>query len=356
MKTFFRYLFYVLFLALLVFLYLFNNHAVTLLFLILAIVLPIQSIALFLLSYRKLSFRIDMRYGSTGREEENEVLLGATNPTILPFNKLYYYFTILNELNPNDTVHVYELSVSPKEILSYKIPVRFRNCGNYKAVLEKVVMSDLLGFVTRTVSVNKSAEVIVLPTEINLGDSLSEFRGSVSDEAIYEQNEKGNDPSEVFEIREYRTGDRPQQIHWKISAKEQELMVKEFSNVTGETFEILLANDYSDSKQIDAYFDVMYSVGMSLCKRNIAFSFCYFSSKESAVVKQSIVNTDQVLDFVISMYFAKQVPNGTAAALTYAESYDGVKHLLLLSTKQPQSKDGFRVLWNQNNLARLYQL
>lgn len=42
----------------------------------------------------------------------------------------------------------------------------------------------------------------------------------------YSQYEKGSDPGEVFGIREYREGDSLKQIHWKLSAKMDEMMVK----------------------------------------------------------------------------------------------------------------------------------
>ena len=41
-----------------------------------------------------------------------------------------------------------------------------------------------------------------------------------------ESSRKGNDHSEVSDIRTYRIGDRPKDIHWKLSARNRELMVK----------------------------------------------------------------------------------------------------------------------------------
>jgi hypothetical protein len=46
----------------------------------------------------------------------------------------------------------------------------------------------------------------------------------------YSTKKAGDDPSEVFAIREYREGDRLQRIHWKLSRKQGQLMIKEFSD------------------------------------------------------------------------------------------------------------------------------
>lgn len=37
---------------------------------------------------------------------------------------------------------------------------------------------------------------------------------------------KGDDPSEIFDIRDFKDGDRFQQIHWKLSSKTGHYMVK----------------------------------------------------------------------------------------------------------------------------------
>jgi uncharacterized protein (DUF58 family) len=42
---------------------------------------------------------------------------------------------------------------------------------------------------------------------------------------------KGDDPSELYDIREYRPGDRVSRMHWKLSHKSGRLMVKEFGRV-----------------------------------------------------------------------------------------------------------------------------
>ena len=42
------------------------------------------------------------------------------------------------------------------------------------------------------------------------------------------RNEKGEDVSEVIGIREYKQGDHPKRIHWKLSSKKKQIMIKEY--------------------------------------------------------------------------------------------------------------------------------
>lgn len=45
---------------------------------------------------------------------------------------------------------------------------------------------------------------------------------------IYDGKKSGTDVSEVFGLREYREGDTLQSIHWKLSGKMHQLIVREF--------------------------------------------------------------------------------------------------------------------------------
>ena len=48
---------------------------------------------------------------------------------------------------------------------------------------------------------------------------------------LEESQAKGNDFAEITDVREYRPGDRIKDIHWKLSAKKETLMVKERTSV-----------------------------------------------------------------------------------------------------------------------------
>lgn len=356
MKRVFAYIRYALFLALMVLLYFYNNHPAILLCLILSVLVPIVSIVLFLMTYRRFSFGVSLKQGISARADDNAVILHAQNQSFLPQPKAYLRYILSNELNPNDIEHVVELYVGPKETLDYPIPVRLMNCGYFKIKLLEVKVWDLMGFVSRNLPADSESDTVVLPVEINLGDPLQDFGGGSSEDEVFEKNAKGNDPSEIFEIRDYRDGDRPQQIHWKLSAKQQSIMVKEFSDITGETFDIYLCHDFGDSKQLDAYFDVMYSVGILLCRNGIAFSYCLLNESGTDVVKYHINDIEHVRDCVISMYYEKPKPRGSSLILTYLDGKDSAKQVLLLTSQPFARKEEATQLYNHNNLARLYSL
>ena len=67
---------------------------------------------------------------------------------------------------------------------------------------------------------------------------------------VYSDEESGDDPSQIFEIRDYRPGDKMQKIHWKLSAKSDSLIVKEYSEPVGFAI-VIFVNLFSPGKKED---------------------------------------------------------------------------------------------------------
>jgi len=351
MKRIFAFLRYIAFLTVLVFLYLFNRHPLSLILLITALLMPILSLALFFGSFRKVRFGIAFHEAALQRNEKTQLFLTALNVSLIPQFKAEYRYLLANDLNPNDTEHICELYIGPKESMRYPVPVTLLNSGNYHATLLDVTLWDLFGFVRRTIPVNSSSEVLVLPIEFGIDDTFDEFRGASSDEETHERDAKGNDPSEIFELRSYQSGDRPAQIHWKLSAKEQELMSKVFADMTGETFEIFLAQDFQDNSHMDAYFDILYSVGLHLCRRKIAFSFRYIPEGDSMPARIAVTEPEHVQDCLLTMYFIHPASQRRFDSSVLGDS--GIPYTLLLTTNRGLSPGG-QLLINKDDLAYLY--
>ena len=114
----------------------------------------------------------------------------------------------------------------PGQTVSYALSSDY--CGQLEIEILQVRLYDYLwifGF-SGTCGQNK-LRVPVMP-DIRPLDILAEERQAEdweSDE--YSKVKPGDDPAEIFDIRAYRAGDRISRIHWKLSSKRNELMIKE---------------------------------------------------------------------------------------------------------------------------------
>ena len=100
-------------------------------------------------------------------------------------------------------------------------------CGYIRAAAEKVYVFDWFGLIpVKAKGERTEATVSVLP-ETFVPDIHIEIPPAYVDDAeVWSQVKKGNDITEVFAMREYVPGDKLSQIHWKLSGKRNELIVK----------------------------------------------------------------------------------------------------------------------------------
>ena len=126
------------------------------------------------------------------------------------------------------------------------------NVGNYMFFLEKIRIYDMTGLFFLTRKVKKSASVQVLPQLDNIQVRVTErVRNFYGDADVYDDFHPGEDSSQIFDVREYRAGDKMQRIHWKLSAKSDELIVKEHS--LPKACPVVLFLDYDGRKKTDTF-------------------------------------------------------------------------------------------------------
>ena len=92
-------------------------------------------------------------------------------------------------------------------------------------------ITGFMGMVSMTVPVAINVEVAVFPKKTKHVE-VAEIPYSEGYDEYTEPDLKGSLSSDVKEIREYRPGDRMSRIHWKISAKIDELAVKEMERTS----------------------------------------------------------------------------------------------------------------------------
>ena len=103
------------------------------------------------------------------------------------------------------------------------------HCGKLIFEVKSLKIQDYIHLLTFLCPIEKSASAAVLPVPYPV-EIPPENRSMIQEDGeTFDRFRSGDDPSEVFDIREYRPGDRMSRIHWKMTAKEENLMVKEFS-------------------------------------------------------------------------------------------------------------------------------
>ncbi|MCA9041894.1 MAG: DUF58 domain-containing protein [Planctomycetaceae bacterium] len=136
-----------------------------------------------------------------------------------------------------DTIHHEEESLQA-EVLLARIPSRqttssyydFRPMrrGEYRFGPLEVITSSPLGMVERGHVFDVQDELIVYPRTGKLTTLWKKERSTAAELVQQKQTRKGVFDDEFHSMREYRPGDNPRAIHWRTSARRNELMIREF--------------------------------------------------------------------------------------------------------------------------------
>jgi len=124
---------------------------------------------------------------------------------------------------------------------SWRCKLYFNKRGYYRLGPIKITTGDIFGFYPRSITESSSDHIIVypviypierlgIPSLYPLGESLAERR-------IFE------DPSRILGLRDYSPGDSLKRIHWKATARHQNLQVKLFEPTTTHQVILFLAVD-----------------------------------------------------------------------------------------------------------------
>ena len=107
--------------------------------------------------------------------------------------------------------------------------VHAAHCGAVRLTVSHILARDLFGLTAWKRPVHAEAETLVLPELFQPEIVLTESAFAMLDSDEYSAVKPGSDPSETFGVREYRPGDSIKTIHWKLSQKSGNTMVRELS-------------------------------------------------------------------------------------------------------------------------------
>ena len=149
------------------------------------------------------------------------------------------------------------------------------NCGSVRLTVLYVKCFDLLGLFCWTKPGSAQQEVLVYPAELQLNTQLLRRPETIISGELYDQNRKGQDVSEVSGLRDYAEGDSLGSIHWKLSSKLDNLVVREFGYPSN--YNILILYDLKSSsgedeisnQRNDAVLAFTSALSRSMVERNL---------------------------------------------------------------------------------------
>ncbi|MBR4026347.1 MAG: DUF58 domain-containing protein [Lachnospiraceae bacterium] len=234
-------------------------------------VLLLSSILELLYRFFTLQYQLEVPISMTEEHTPTKICLRIRNRGIFATGRVMVRMTIHNVLEKQQHKKWFHLDcVFPKE-RCYDFKVVLHGVGKNEIEVTKIRIYSLFGLLYMEKKWNQCVSVLVMPEVHAIHVKLTEnTRNFLGDADVYDDIRIGYDPSEVFEVRPYREKDKIQSIHWKLSAKMDDLMVKE--NSLPKACAVVLFPDFRWEKKKENYINEFLELTASV-------SFCLMDSK-----------------------------------------------------------------------------
>lgn len=210
------------------------NGYVSLYVFLLSLALPVLSLALSLPGMLTLRVTVCVP-GEKGvphpaKAQPVALRVAAVNRSPLPAGRARVRLSIANQFTGEAQRESLEFSPSRMpQILEHKLTCGA--CGLVACRLSKARAYDLLGLFWAPVRLKGAGacQLVVMPTAHRPALGLGQSSSQGSDGGRFSPDKPGEDPTELFGLRDYRPGDRLNRVDWKLSQKGEGLLVRQAS-------------------------------------------------------------------------------------------------------------------------------
>lgn len=241
-----------------------------------------------------------------GKEgEEGEAVLWAVNRNIRPFIDFECKAMFENRLTLGRFCRTYRFALNGKSKKGYAFLLGGYQAGTIAVHIQEAVLYDSLHIASKRIAVQPrqkgkgsdhadamNQETRVVPAIIGDTEFLEQPMVAVEESEHYAQDRPGTDVSEVFALRDYRPGDSLRSIHWKLSGKTDDIMVREFSLPVNASLVILIELSQDTEMEVGKCLETALSMSKSFAETGIAHILAWYDSEEGRLCTKEIFSPE----------------------------------------------------------------
>jgi hypothetical protein len=196
-----------------------------------------------------------------------------------------------------------------KRTFAFELECKFR--GYYEVGIQSVEIEDFLGLFRFTYKINETKYLTVYPRIVYLNRFKLQTNFLSETNTILDR--KYEDMTTISDLRKYAFGDSIKKIHWKLTAKNREIMVKNYQS-TSETSAIfvldLRKNNYITDINYMLEDKVIESVVAAIyfCLSNwIPVNLVYFKDRFTSMEAKNPLGFDEIYKTLSRLNFLESV-------------------------------------------------
>lgn len=266
------------------------------------LVFPLICIALAFLIKMKIRVKLGISKDVAEQGEELPIQITVENRSFLPaMLEMVSYCQYAAE--PDAKKRKIRVFVEGRKSAVVDSKMMAEYCGKLEFCVKKIKVYDCWGFFSVSGKRNDKQSIIVMPKPYPVNLTVSNrTKWFPIDGESYAKDRSGDDTAEIYEVREYRAGDRLQKVHWKLSAKEDSLYIKEFSYPLGAAVILMLEGGNERRKmQGNHFIEAVISVSLALLEQKCAHYIVWKAKNEQTIQRMLIQDDEEFYAFMLKL-------------------------------------------------------
>ncbi|MBC3515911.1 DUF58 domain-containing protein [Neobittarella massiliensis] len=281
------------------------------------------------LTAKKVAVELQVSPPALPKKDPLQLTFAVHNRSFIPVAQLRIDYQLRNVLYPQVTGHRVYLLAPGKNTQRVTVNMRPQHMGTHQITVQRVLLYDFLRlFCVAVPCKNDSCTVAVQPRFLNSSLQLSDQHYYRADESeLFSPTRVGSDPSEILRLRPYQPGDRLSRIHWKLSAKEGELVVKDPSQpIHSETYILLeLYAPWGRQKaDIDGVVESACMLSMLFLKEGVPHTVFWYDRPQKALLHQPVADMADLYLLVEKLLGSSPYGDDVQALRAYRDQFAAV--------------------------------
>ncbi len=268
--------------------------------------LPILMFIMVMVTRKGIRADFKINEKSAAKGEAFNIQIYVKNKSIFPVGKavaLVEYYNVFNN-QINQLQLNFPVQANNSQSVTFQLNSKF--CGIVKLKLVYIRIYDPLKIFSFKTGRNIFREIAVLPEGHEISGIISSEDRYSDESTLYSDVRPGDDPSEVFDMRDYIAGDKPNRIHWKLSSKKDEFIVKEYSLPVDSPAAVFLDLHYTEESEYtlpvyDTLMESLVSVSQFFLENEHCHEIIYFSAAENQFVRRRIDSMETLVSAVTEL-------------------------------------------------------
>ena len=277
---------------------------------------PLFSLLFFLLGKRKIRLHIQPVF-PLAKSGTCSFTLGIEKPCFLPLLKLRTKVILKNTFSGEELSQIMEFPLSRGKT-SLSIPCTSNCCGRVLLSLSPCRVYDFTRlFYASVPSPQPEAAFFLPPVPLFEPEGQAFSRAEGMEET--NSRRRGGDPSEIFDLRSWQAGDRLRDIHWKLSMRTEETIVKEHASPMLPPLRLYI-HFCGNAAEQDGILETAAALGTAFCGNGMHIELFwedYSQGKDAGQLRSFLLQEqEEVLLCLQAMLSSVPNPNGNLSELS----------------------------------------